>query len=336
MNSQPSIQDVARLAGVSLGTVSNVLNNPSRVKKSTADKVMSAVQRLGYVRNDAARQLKQGKSSALGLVVLDAANPFFADIALAAEQYADKHGYQLLLGNSRQDIQREFRYLKMFQEQRLSGVLLSPVEKINGLADNFRNMGMQVVVVDQKVDASSACSVSVDDIAGGAMAAEHLLSIGRKRIAFVGGPLEIHQVNDRLVGAKSVIDRDPGATLIVLPAAAQDVISGREIGGQIVKMAKEERPDAIFAANDLLAVGVLQALAMNANISVPDDIALIGYDDIDFAKAAIVPLTSIKQPAKDLGKKGLELLLDEMENSDHQHEEITFQPELVIRKSTSG
>lgn len=334
--SQPSIQDVAKLAGVSLGTVSNVLNYPDRVREPTVRKVRKAIDQLGFVRNDAARQLKAGRSKSLGMIVLDSSNPFFGQMAKGAEDAAEDEGYQLLLGNSSHELGREANYLAMFRELRLSGVLLSPIDTASELISMARQMGTNVVLVDRMEDASLCCSVSVDDVAGGRMAAQHLIDLGKQRLAFVGGPLDIHQVADRLQGARESVRATKGqASIKVYRAKAQDVISGREVGLSIIRENKENRPEAIFAANDLLAVGLLQAFAMKSSISVPDEIAIIGYDDIDFAQSAVVPLSSIKQPAALLGSTALEMLVDEIENpTTHQHRQITFQPELVTRDST--
>jgi LacI family transcriptional regulator len=333
---QPSIQDVAKLAGVSLGTVSNVLNYPDRVREQTVRKVTRAIDQLGFVRNDAARQLKAGKSKALGMIVLDSSNPFFGEMARGAEGAAAEEGYQLFLGNSSHELAREANYLNMFREHRLSGALLSPIDQATELINTSRQMGTQVVLVDRMEDASLCCSVSVDDVAGGRLAAQHLIDLGRKKLAFVGGPLDIRQVADRLQGAReSVRASKSKASIKAYRAKAQDVLSGREVGMSILRENKENRPDAVFAANDLLAVGLLQAFALKSSVSVPDEIAIVGYDDIDFAQSAVVPLTSIKQPAALLGSTALEMLVDEIENpTTHKHRQITFQPELVTREST--
>mgnify|MGYP000020354540 CR=1 FL=1 len=335
-STQPSISDVARLAGVSLGTVSNVLNSPERVKEDTAARVQRAIASLGFVRNDAARQLKAGKSSAIGLVVLDTTNPFFADLARGAEDSAIGKGLQVLIGNSDHQKSREASHLKIFQEQRLSGVLLSPVENAANEVRALRDVGTQVVILDQKTSKEFCCSVSVDDVAGGEMAVQHLIEQGKRKIAFVGGSLDIHQVADRLTGATMAKEKaEQEITLETFRAKSQDVISGRLIGNEILGLPESRRPDGVFAANDLLAVGLLQAFALDNRISIPGDIALIGYDDIDFAATAVVPLSSIKQPAKLIGSTGLELLVDEIDNAkSHQHRQVTFQPELIVRAST--
>lgn len=335
---RPSIQDVARLAGVSLGTVSNVLNSPERVKDSTIAKVTRAIDQLGFVRNDAARQLKAGKSKTIGLIVLDASNPFFGEIARGAEDAAHDLNYSVLLGNSGHDEGRERQYVSLFEEQRVGGVLISPVGQITDVVSNLRVHGTQTVLVDRKADAALCCSVSVDDVAGGRIAVDHLIAQGFKKIAFVGGPLNIQQVADRLLGAKEAVRAGKnGATIKVLKSRNMNVLAGREVGEAILKEKRETWPDAIFAANDLLAVGLVQAFMFKSKVRIPEDIAVIGYDDIDFAEAAVVPLTSVKQPASLLGSTAIEMLIDEIDNPiRHKHRQITFQPELVVRESTAA
>jgi len=248
------------------------------------------------------------------------------------------HASSLLMGNSGQDVERESKYFNLFQEQRISGVLVSPIEDVREEIESMRSQGTQTVLVDRKADPSICCSVSVDDIAGGRMALQHLIDQGYRNIIFVAGPLEIQQVADRLSGAREAIRQSRGgAQLRVITTKNLDVLDGREVGSQIVAMPPIERPDAVFAANDLLAVGVLQAFVFNASIKVPEEIGLVGYDDIAFAESAIVPLTSIKQPARLLGKTGVEMLIEEIEDpSGHRHRQITFQPALVVRESTTG
>lgn len=335
---RPSIQDVARLAGVSLGTVSNVLNSPERVKEATLSKVTRAIDQLGFVRNDAARQLKAGKSKTLGLIVLDASNPFFAELACGAEYAAHDQSYAILWGNSNHEDDRQNQYLSLFEEQRLGGVLISPSSDITETIRNLRVHGTQTVLVDSKADPALCCSVSVDDVAGGKLAVSHLLEQGFRKIGFVGGPLDIHQVADRLTGAKDAVKESKSkATLRVIKSRAMTVLAGREVGEQILKEPKETWPDAIFAANDLLAVGLVQAFMFKSKIKIPAEIAIIGYDDIDFAEATVVPLSSVKQPAQLLGSTAVEMLIDEIENTaTHKHRQITFQPELVIRESSLG
>lgn len=332
-----SVRDVAAAAGVSVGTVSNVLNRRDKVATATVARVQAAIDRLGFVRNDAARQLRAGRSRSIGLVVLDAGNPFFAAVARGAENRAVQDDLSVLLGNSDEDLSREDRYLDLFREQRVNGVLITPVSKDLSRLRRLRDAGTPVILVDHDIPGHNYCSVSVDDVEGGYLAARHLLDIGRRRIAFVAGPAAFVQVSHRLEGARKAVAEVADATLEVLEVPALTVLNGRAAGEQLAARSPEDRPDAVFAANDLLAVGVLQALSLLGTIRVPEDIALVGYDDIDFASATIVPLTSVRQPAELIGETAVDLLLRTLDDPDGEYERnVRFRPELVIRESTVG
>ncbi|WP_157421494.1 LacI family DNA-binding transcriptional regulator [Agromyces sp. Leaf222] len=333
-----SVKDVALAASVSVGTVSNVLNRPEIVAPATVERVQAAIERLGFVRNDAARQLRAGRSRSIGLVVLDVRNPFFTDVARGAEDRAAEEHMTVLLGNSDENSTREGAYLDLFEEQRVHGVLISPLADDMPRLARLRERGTPVVLVDRESPDRAFSSVAVDDVVGGELAVSHLLDAGRRRIAFVGGPEGLQQVADRLEGARRAIETVADASLEVLATDSLTVLEGRAAGESLRERPIADRPDAIFAANDLLAMGVLQALTMQGGLRVPDDIALIGYDDIDFASAAVVPLSSIRQPATLIGYTAVDLLLKEAAaaaaGDDHVHEHVVFQPELVVREST--
>lgn len=335
--SSVSVRDVAALAGVSVGTVSNVLNRPDKVSESAVGRVHDAIERLGFVRNDAARQLRAGRSLNFGLIVLDAGNPFFSDLARGAEDRAAEDGLAVLLGNSGSDSERESIYLDLFEKQRVSGVLVSPLGDSLDRLVRLREHGIPAVLVDRAAHESGFSSVSVDDIAGGRIATTHLLEIGRRRLAFVGGPQTIRQVADRLHGAQEAVASAGTARLEVVPTAALTVLEGRAAGEAIAQRPLADRPDGIFCANDLVAVGVLQGLGILRGLDVPGEIALIGYDDIAFTQSTVVPLSSVRQPARLIGRTGLELLLAEStEGPSPEPQHVVYQPELVVRASTVG
>ncbi|MEN0024953.1 MAG: substrate-binding domain-containing protein, partial [Microbacterium sp.] len=179
----------------------------------------------------------------------------------------------------------------------------------------------------------SFSSVSVDDETGGYLAARHLIESGRRRLLFVGGPLDMRQVEDRLGGARRAVT-GTDAILDTLPSAASTVDAGRAAGDRIAAMPESDRPDGVFCANDLVALGVLQGL-MTHGIHVPDDIGLIGFDDIDFAAAAAVPLSSVRQPSGLMGETAMRLLLEHSDDPTRTPEHVVFQPELVARVSTA-
>lgn len=327
------IKDVAAHAGVSVGTVSNVLNGRDTVSPGVVGRVRAAIDALGYVRNDAARQLRAGRSRAIALVVLDVGNPFFAAVARGAEARAAADGYVVLLGSSGADADQERLYVDQFREQRVAGVLLTPADAGGDVVEHLAAAGIPVVLVDEQTAGHDVCTVSVDDVEGGHLAVAHLLEQGRRRIAFVAGPLTTRQVADRLAGARRAVDDVEGASLEVIETDAMTVLAGRAAGEELRE--RSDRPDAVFAANDLLAVGVLQALTMLGGIRVPDDIALVGYDDIDFAAATVVPLTSVRQPAEALGSTAVDLLLRQLDGGvDPAQRQVRFQPELVVRASS--
>ncbi|MBT2514541.1 LacI family DNA-binding transcriptional regulator [Arthrobacter sp. ISL-30] len=336
MSRAASIKDVANHAQVAVGTVSNVLNNPDRVSSRTKERVLKAIDELGFVRNDAARQLRAGHSRTIGVVVLDVGNPFFTSLVRAAEDAAAVNGSAVLLGDSGHDVARESHYIDLFEEQRVQGLLLSPVGDIGDRLDALRQRGVPTVLVDRLADEDRYSSVSVDDDAGGYLAARHLLDLGRRKLAFVGGPLSIRQVADRLGGARRAVTEADGATLEFLDSNGQTVLAGRGVGNSLVERSRGELPDGIFCANDLLALGVMQSLTMMHDVRIPDDVALIGYDDIDFAVSAVVPLSSIRQPTEAIGRTAIELLSEELDAQHPRHRAVVFTPELVVRQSTAG
>jgi len=331
----PGMKDVAARAGVSLGTVSNVLNRPDRVSASTRHRVESAITALGFVRNESARQLRSGRSRTLAYVVLDAANPFFTDVAAGVQRSADGAGLATYLCDCGDDPARQARYLELLAEQRVQGVLITPVDSTDPRLEQLPRQGTPVVVVDRGTGPAH-CSVAVDDVAGGTMAAGHLLDQGHERIAVVGGPVALKQVADRIAGARSALEHAGRAPddLVVVETSGLTVAEGRRAGERLAGLPTRRRPTGVFCANDLLALGLLQR-SIHLGLRVPDDLAIVGYDDIEFAEAAAVPLTSVAQPRDLLGRTAVELLLAEVEaGTDHEHRQVVFTPELVVRSST--
>ncbi|HEX4833580.1 MAG TPA: LacI family DNA-binding transcriptional regulator [Trebonia sp.] len=332
-----SIKEVAAHAGVSVATVSNVLNRPEIVASTTRDRVNAAISELGFVRNESARQLRAGRSRTLGLVVLDVANPFFTDLARGVEDEANKAGLAVILCNSDDQERKENRYLDLLEEHRVQGVLITPVVSGGTRLARLQRRGTPVVLVDSRSPSRGQCSVAVDDVLGGDIAVSHLLAAGHERIAYVGGPASIRQVADRYEGALRAMDRAglPPGHLQLIRVEALNVASGQRAGRQVAALPSGERPTAVFASNDLIALGLLQEMTRH-RIRVPEDVSIIGYDDIDFAAAAAVPLTSVRQPRQQLGHTAARLLLEEAEDGEaHQHRQVIFEPELVVRESTT-
>ncbi len=328
-----SVKDVAAAAGVSLGTVSNVLNHPERVGTATRERVQEVMRELNFVRNESARQLRAGRSKTIAYVMLDASNPFFTDVAHGIEVATEPRDLSLYLCNVDNRADRERAYLARLQEQRVQGILITPTDPDSPLLSEVVAGGTPVVIVDRVRSNATGCSVAVDDVLGGRLALDHLLEQGHRRIAFVGGPEQIGQVRDRLAGARAAVAAVDSASLVVVDTPALVVAEGRSAGERIAGMPRATRPTAAFCANDLIALGLLQQ-CVALGMRVPEELAIVGYDDIEFAAAAAVPLTSVRQPRRRLGETAAALLLDEAENPEHEHEQVLFTPELVARAST--
>lgn len=331
-----SVRDVAARAGVSVGTVSNVLNRPERVSPATIERVQAAIAELGFVRNDAARMLRAGDSHTIGLIVLDLRNPFFTEVARGAEERAAELGFSVFVANSDKQAYRELAHLAQFERQRVFGVLVTPLAENMGALCALHARGTPVVLVDRESADTRFPSVSVDDLKGGRIAAQHLLDQGYRRIAFLGGPTSVQQVADRLEGAGSAVGDVAGAELEHLATTAMSMVEGRRAGYELAAHVREGKPlpDAVFAGNDLLALGFMQSMSdSDDGLSLPK-IPLIGYDDIDYAAFSSTALSSIRQPAQLIGSTAVDLLVQSAGTPDGVLDHIRFDPELVVRASS--
>jgi LacI family transcriptional regulator len=288
----------------------------------------------GFVRSTAAHQLRVGRSHTIGVVVLDIANPFFAEMVRGAEHVLRQLNYVLMLCSSNESADREQRYLRVLEEHRVDGILISPIESDLGRVAALVARGIPSVLLDMDGSSHGLCSVAVDNVRGAELAADHLFELGHRRIAFVNGPAAIRQCLDRSEGALHSVRR-----------RRRNAASFREVGVEALTiehgeaavtavLALEPRPTAVMCANDLLAFGMLRGLAGHG-IAVPDEMAVVGYDDVVFASMLSPPLTSVRQPPYELGVVAAELLLKEVTSSPHEHEAILFEPELVVRASST-
>jgi LacI family transcriptional regulator len=333
-DSQPmsvSLRDVAAAARVSVGTVSNVLNRPEVVSPSTLARVQSTIKDLGFVPNGFARQLRSGYSRTLGLVVPDVGNPFFTEVARGVEDAARKRDYAVFLCNSDESLEKEDRYVNVLIEQHVRGVLITPADIKADRIDALRARGICVTLLDRELKGNNQCSVSVDDVHGGQIAIEYLASLGHKRIAWVSGPSNIPQVADRGAGVAKAAKLS-NSEIIHIEVPLMNANNGEVAAKEILSI--DHLPTAIFCANDLLALGVMRELLIQG-LRIPEQIAIVGYDDIQFAPSAAIPLTSISQPAYQIGVTAADLILNECEsNGNHEHQQIRFQPRLIERASS--
>ena len=326
-----SLRDIAKKAGVSVGTASNVLNRPGIVAPETSKRVLQVIEEMGYNPNGYVKNMSVGHSRTLGLVVPNVSNPFFAEVARGVEEAAAKKNYAVFICNSGESDKREERFMSVLIEQMVKGVLITPTSLKPGHIKELKERGISVTLIDAAGKSSSLCSVSVNDVHGGEIAIEHLASLHHTDIAWVCGPETIPQAADRSKGVAAAAKAHK-LSITTMRVASMTFAAGEEIVKEF--LALTPRPSAIFCANDLLALGMMRGL-MAQGIRVPDEVSVIGYDNIEFAPSAAVPLTSISQPAYQLGTVATQLLLSECEGRDtHAHQEVNFQPELVVREST--
>ena len=329
-----TIRDVAKVAKVSTGTVSNVLNRPDIVAESPRQRVLAAVESTGFIRNTQAHQLRGGRSHTVGVVVLDVANPFFTEMVRGAESRLQTEGYVLMLASTDGSADREAHFVRAMEEHRVEGVLITPAAADLGALSGLRMRGVPTVLLDRKATADEFCSVTVDDVRGGELAARHLFESGHRELVFVNGPATVRQCRDRRQGVRKAVravSKTKKVQVTEISVGALTVRHGEDVVERILAMSP--RPTAVMCANDLLALGVLRGLAARG-VRVPADLAVTGYDDLIFGSMLSPALTSVRQPAFELGVAAAELLLDEVRNPDHRHREVRFEPELVVRTSS--
>ncbi|MFC4561009.1 LacI family DNA-binding transcriptional regulator [Nocardiopsis mangrovi] len=333
------INDVAARAGVSPGTVSNVLNRPERVADATRARVEDAIRDLDYVRNSSGRSLRSGRSDSVGLLVLDITNPFFTEVARGVEDVAAGEGLAVVLLNSAEQQQRQQRSLRLLAEQRAAGAVVMPVDGDTADLLWLRKQGVPWVLLDRgDVGAETGCSVAVDNHAGGAAAGRHLINLGHERITYLSGPEGLEQCRTRLAGlraalAESGIDPDDAVRVVRTPQLTAE--AGEKAVEEVLAGGPRRRPQAVFCANDQLALGVLKGLG-ERGLGAPADLSVVGYDDVGFSALVHPGLTTVAQPKYELGRAAMRLLLSELHDTGHRHEQMRFAPELIVRGSTAA
>ena len=327
-----TIREVAETAGVSYATVSHVINNTRLVSPETRERVLAAMDALNYRPNALARSLRQGKTNTIGLVLPDSANPFFAEISRGIEDEAFKKGYSVFLCNTELDIKRELFYVDVLSKKQVDGIIFVAAGDQADSLDYLLQRNMPVVMIDRNVPNVEGDAVLTDHQLGGYLATRHLLELGHTRIACIAGPSSITPSAERIIGYRNALE-EAG-----LPFEEKLVIrgdyhaqSGMDITRSLLRM--NPRPTAVFALNDLMAIGALRAVA-EAGYSVPKDLAVIGYDDLEIARFTNPPLTTIAQPKKEIGAQAVNLLVDRMSRKSRPPSRLVLAPELIVRRST--
>ncbi|CAM5278205.1 LacI family DNA-binding transcriptional regulator [Streptomyces atroolivaceus] len=339
MKPRVGIADVAREADVSTGTVSNVFNRPEIVAVHTRNRVLSAIERLGYVRSENARVLRGQPSRIIAVLVHDLTNPYCMTLVQGAEEAARAAGLAVMVYTSPRNTAEEARCLALLTEHEIRGVLITPADTSDDFMAALPRSGIPCVLMDHdaRPGRPRVCSVAIDDVTGGRLAVQHLLAAGHRSVGFISGPPHLPQVARRRAGALEAVAHAglPATALRELDCPAMTVAAGRSAGRRLLNVTN--RPTALFCAHDLLALGVLHELN-EAGLRVPSDVALVGCDDSAYASSASVPLTSLQRPGRMVGATAVRLLEAEtsLPDGEHDHVQVVLTPELAVRRSTAA
>jgi LacI family transcriptional regulator len=331
----PSLRDVAAVANVSPMTVSNVLNGRQSVNPEIRERVEEALRETGYVRNEAARALRAGRTHVVGVMALEAVNPFYGELVAGVEDGMAGEDVLVVSAASHADLEREVYALRRFAELRVKGVVVTASRYLDPLRSAIANLiesGVNVVLVAHPRDGFDRCTVSGDDVLGGLLAGEHLAALPVERFGYVGGPAFSQVHGRRKVSYLDVLARAGRTVTFTRDCPGDSMTDGAMAGRDLI--AGDDRPQAVFCSNDMLALGVLQA-ATEAGLRVPEDLAVLGYDDVPFAAGAAVPLSSVGQDIRRMGREAARLLRAEAaQGTEHRHESVVLEPKVRARAST--
>jgi LacI family transcriptional regulator len=328
----PTMKAVASLAGVSIQTVSAVVNVKPGITPETRARVQEAIQALGYHPYSVARSLRTGQTHTLALMVPDIANPAFSTLASAVEDYAHSSSYSVIVYNTHDDTRREASYVQAITQRWIDGVLfVSTGDHTSGL-EALQIAGIPVVAIDRIPETYHGAWVGLDNLRAGQMAVDHLLDLGHTRLAHIGGPAHLQLARERELGFRRAVEAHGLAPVMVVSTQSWACESGYRVMRQI--LAGGQRPTGVFAASDRVAIGAMLAVH-EAGLNVPADISIVGLDDIEVAAFQNPPLTTIRQSFARLGTLAVEILLATLEGRPLEQKQIMLEPTLVARASTA-
>ncbi|WP_322806462.1 LacI family DNA-binding transcriptional regulator [Thermanaerothrix sp.] len=328
----PTIREVAARAGVSPTTVSHVINNTRFVSPEARERVLQAMEELGYRPNVLARSLRRGETRTLGLILPDSANPFFAEVARAIEDAAFREGYNVILGNSENELEKERLYVEVLTTKQVDGLIFVAAGDRSQSLEGLVRQGLPVVVVDRQLTHLDVDTVLADNLQGGLLATRHLIHLGHRRIGCITGPSHLTPSAQRVIGYRQALG-EAGLRI------EEDLIVRGDFSPRSGYLAARRLfshphpPTAIFACNDMMAIGALRALA-ELRLAVPDAVAVIGFDDIELASYASPPLTTIRQDKVALGQAAVRLLLERIADRDLPARRVVIPTTLIERETT--
>jgi LacI family transcriptional regulator len=330
----PTMKEVARIANVSTQTVSAVINEKPGITEETRLRVMAIVQELDYRPYRVAQSLRTRQTKTIALLISNISNPVFATIASAAEDFAYQAGYSLVVYNTHDDVEREARYLRIASESWVEGLIFvaaqDNIERINAL----ESAGIPAVAIDRLPESYTGPFVTLDNREAGRMAAQHLLELGHKEIAHISGPLRLRLARERLEGFCNTLE-EAGLSLAAVVGGdgnweCQDGYSAMQ-----ELLARDTLPTGVFCANDRIAIGAIRAI-IEAGLRVPEDISVMGLDDLEVAPYQNPPLTTVRQSLATLATRAVQLLLEVMAEHEPVETQVVLAPTLVVRQSTAN
>lgn len=343
MKKHITIYDIAKKANTSTATVSRVLSNSDYpVKKDLREKILKVAKELNYIPNMIGRQLKTNNSMTIGVIIPSITNPFYASLVLGIEDIAQSRGYHVLLCNSHRNPELEKKYVKTLFEKQVKGVIVSSISSNQRLLGELIEKGLNLVAFDQTVEGLNSSQIHFDYRKGGFMAVEYLINKGHRKIAFISSPLSRPSRRSTYHGYRDALDQygvEIKEEWIQIAAREEEdseknyeFHNGIEMTKKLLE--KQELPTAIFCCNDMTAFGVMNELATQG-IRIPDQISVMGFDNIEFAEMVTPPLTTIQQPDYEMGRMACNLLLDTLSRKEKENVNIMLQPKIVERKSVS-
>ncbi|WP_162236710.1 LacI family DNA-binding transcriptional regulator [Curtobacterium sp. Leaf261] len=330
-----TIRAVASRAGVSVGTVSNVINRPSYVNPETRDRVLAAIADLDFIPTQYRRQFRPGRERVIGCVLANMENPSFIDVAMGIDDEASSCGVGVVITHSAEDSLREQHNFDLLMQLRVHGLIVAPVQGENPRLEELVIKGVPLVYIDRFDSEEKISSVVVDRLVVGQLAGEHLIGLGHRDVGFVSGPIDSHFVRNQLHGLRSAVDSsdDVARPVRVLSAVGWYIADGLAAAEEFLSIPYTERPTAVFCANDKLAVGFIRG-CHEVGIRVPHDVSVVSYDDLASSADAPVPLTTIRPPRSLMGRSALQMLLRKIDNPTTDVERLILQPDLIIHEST--
>jgi LacI family transcriptional regulator len=330
----PTIREVACAAGVSSTTVSHVINETRFVSEVVRTRVLDAIKDLGYQPNVLARSLRRGETRTIGLILPDSANPFFAEIGRCIEAAAFDFDYSVVLCNSEGNLRREQHYTEVLTTKQVDGIVFVAAGDHANSLSILLDRGLPFVLIDRDLPDVKADTVLGDNHQGGYLATRHLLALGHRQIGCISGPSNVTPSAQRVTGYRQAL------TEVALPIEESLILRGNfhpESGWAAASklLRRPTPPTAIFACNDLMAIGVIRAAA-DAGRRIPEDLAVVGFDDIELSAFTAPPLTTVRQPTTDMGRRAVKLLTDRISSRELPHRREILPPTLTIRKSCGG